>query len=76
MSDLIILPVIFKIGHFISFNSWDKFVLPLPFTKITAIYGEPILLNTSREKKEILTGQEIVKKRLTELTNKYAKDIL
>ena len=76
MSDLIILPVIFKIGRFITFNSWDRFVLPLPFTKITAIYGEPILLNTSREKKEILTGQEIVKKRLTKLTSEHAKDIL
>jgi hypothetical protein len=76
MSNLIILPVIFKIGRFISFNSWDRFVLPLPFTNIAVIYGEPILLNTSREKKEILIGQEIVKKGLTELTNKYAKNIL
>jgi lysophospholipid acyltransferase (LPLAT)-like uncharacterized protein len=76
MSNLIILPVIFKIGRFITLNSWDRFVLPLPFTNIVVIYGEPIMVNTSRDKKEILAGQEILKKRLIELTSEYAKDIL
>ena len=27
----------------ITFNSWDRFQLPLPFSKITIVYGEPWL---------------------------------
>jgi len=73
IAHVLILPVIFQIDHFIAFNSWDRFIVPLPFTTVTAIYGEPILLNTSREKNEILNGQNILKNALTTLTNKYAK---
>ncbi|MFQ6672295.1 MAG: hypothetical protein ACE5KY_03265, partial [Candidatus Tectimicrobiota bacterium] len=24
------------------FNSWDRFVLPLPFSRVVVIYGEPL----------------------------------
>ena len=24
------------------FNSWDRFVLPLPFSRMVVIYGEPL----------------------------------
>jgi len=76
IAHVLILPVMFQIDRFIAFNSWDRFIVPLPFTTVTAIYGEPILLNTSREKNEILNGQNILKNALTTLTNKYAKNIL
>ncbi len=57
-----------------SFNSWDKFKLPKPFSKIVVYYGEPIVvpadcdnfeeyqnkLKTSLDKDEILAHQKLM----------------
>lgn len=40
-SGAMILPLYVEAASFKSFNSWDKLRLPLPFTKIIVIYGEP-----------------------------------
>ncbi len=37
-----IMPMAFATSRFITFNSWDKFQLPLPFSKGIFIFGEPI----------------------------------
>lgn len=29
-------------GRYVSFNSWDRFRLPIPFTRICVVYGKPI----------------------------------
>ena len=76
LSDQIILPVIFKTGIYKTFNSWDRFIVPLPFTHITAIYGNPLILSPSRKKEIILEEQKKLKNELVMLTVKYAKDIL
>jgi len=31
------------------FNSWDNFILPLPFNKFVIAYGKPIFVNTIKE---------------------------
>lgn len=37
-----IVPLAYAISRHITFNSWDKFQFPLPFSKGVFIYGEPI----------------------------------
>lgn len=37
-----ILPVSYSAKRIKIFNSWDRFVLPYPFTRCMAVYGEPI----------------------------------
>ncbi len=41
----------------IVFNSWDNFILPLPFNQIVVIYGKPLTISSNddiKEKKEEL----------------------
>ncbi|MGA1862394.1 lysophospholipid acyltransferase family protein [Deferribacter thermophilus] len=37
-----IIPAVAICNKYKQFNSWDKFILPFPFSKIKIIYGEPI----------------------------------
>jgi lysophospholipid acyltransferase (LPLAT)-like uncharacterized protein len=76
LSDLIILPVIFNTGAYKAFNSWDKFIVPLPFTYITAIYGTPLILSSSRKKEVIIEEKKRLKEEMMALTVRYAKNIL
>lgn len=38
----LILPMVWAANKYITFNSWDKTVLPIPFSKIVVRYGKPI----------------------------------
>jgi lysophospholipid acyltransferase (LPLAT)-like uncharacterized protein len=52
-------------------RSWDKFVLPAPFTEGVVLYGEPIMVNgTSRE--EIETKRRELEAALIRLTREAA----
>lgn len=59
-----IMPVTIEVGHSIAlFKRWDKFKIPLPFTKIKVKFNEPIGV----EKKDRLEGYQSIKKQLTEI---------
>jgi superfamily II DNA/RNA helicase len=63
-----IIPYIPLAEKYWCFNSWDKFKLPKPFTKIHLYYGTPIHLNGKSEleaarealKKELLKGEQVI----------------
>jgi lipopolysaccharide heptosyltransferase II len=59
-------------------KTWDKTIIPLPFSRTIQIYGEPIYINKNDniEEKRVLVEQKLDK--LSDFTNKYywAKDIL
>jgi lipopolysaccharide heptosyltransferase II len=59
-------------------NSWDKSIIPLPFSKMVQVYGTPIYVNDNDniEEKRILVEEKSNK--LFEFTEKYywGKDIL
>ena len=42
ITGLPIIPVSFSAKNAKIFNSWDHFMLPLPFTKISIVYGKPL----------------------------------
>ncbi len=44
-----IYPVIGKFSSYYRLNSWDKFIIPKPFSKITFIYKKPIHVNKKSE---------------------------
>lgn len=48
------------------FNSWDKFRVPKPFSKIIIGYGEPILIPPNLPYENYRTIQEEIRVRLTE----------
>ena len=37
-----LVPVTARFKHYIQLKSWDRFMIPLPFTRAVAIYGEPL----------------------------------
>lgn len=37
-----IMPMSYNAGKIKIFNSWDRFVLPMPFSSCTLVYGEPV----------------------------------
>lgn len=39
-----IMPLAYAISRYITFNSWDRFQLPLPFSRGVFIYGDPIYI--------------------------------
>ena len=43
-SGALILPGSVHIDHFWTLNTWDKFRIPMPFSRITIVYGEPIFV--------------------------------
>ena len=59
MSGHPILPCLFAIKNRKQFNSWDRFVLPLPFGRGSIIWGTPLHIapNTSDEALELLRIQ-------------------
>ena len=61
-----ILPVRASVKHKKTFNSWDKFQLPMPFTRVDYVFGEPYSIQVERMTSEILK-QECLK--LEEILN-------
>jgi len=55
------------------FNSWDNFMFPLPFSKISIIFGKPIKVPENISDKEHY--KEILRQSLDEITNIADKDV-
>lgn len=48
-------------------KSWDRFLIPKPFTKFVAIYGNPISVETSLDSQELETKRLEVQEYMIEL---------
>ncbi|MCU0822858.1 MAG: lysophospholipid acyltransferase family protein [Spirochaetes bacterium] len=63
-SGMPVLPIIISPGSKWSFNSWDKFLLPKPFSKIKIKFGRPIYIsrnagNNDMEKFRLLIEEQL-----------------
>lgn len=67
-----ILPVASASRHFWEFNSWDKFQLPKPFTKIIVSYGSPIMVGPDENIEDVCLR---VDNALNDLTEKLQMEI-
>ena len=54
MAKIPVIPVALQADKEWLFNSWDKFRLPKPFCRVTAIYGEPFYVNDKTELDEAI----------------------
>lgn len=63
-----IIPISYSAQRIKAFDSWDRFVLPYPFTKGTFIYGNPIFVpkgSTPKKEKELCARLEKELNRIT-----------
>ena len=66
---LALIPVMFWAKRKILFKSWDKTILPLPFTKIYFIYEPPIYVSANATNEEM----ETMRAKLTDQLNRMHK---
>jgi lysophospholipid acyltransferase (LPLAT)-like uncharacterized protein len=63
-------PLTFSANRGINLNSWDRFLIPLPFSKCKVVLGEPIYPENFKSEEEMRKEVEL---RLKELTFKADK---
>ncbi|HUU51194.1 MAG TPA: lysophospholipid acyltransferase family protein [Nitrospinota bacterium] len=74
ISEAPIVPVTYNARRKKIFNSWDRFLLPLPFSKVIVIYGEPIIVPKDADNETIEGKRLELEKNLnkiTEVADKY-----
>ena len=69
-----IVPISYSAKKIKVFASWDRFILPFPFTKCTAVYGDPVYVpqnadENERKKRLILLENEL--NRITSDADRY-----
>jgi hypothetical protein len=50
------------------FNSWDRFILPLPFSRVVYVWGEPIFIPRNLAENELEEKRLLVEERLRQIT--------
>jgi hypothetical protein len=63
-----ILPVTYAASRKKVFDSWDRFILPLPFSKVIYIWGEPIFVPRELSEEELEEKRLLVEERLRGIT--------
>jgi hypothetical protein len=63
-----IIPVAYSASRKKVFNSWDHFILPLPFCKVIYVYGEAIFIPRNLSEKELEEKRLLVEDRLRQVT--------
>ena len=74
--DKVIIVATIKPKRFKKFNSWDRFILPLPFTKIDVYYSKPIYLSDSTSKESIENDRQKLEKIMMDFTNETAPKLI
>lgn len=65
-----ILPITYGAEKAHVFKSWDRFIIPHPFTRVVVIYGEPVYVARDLSEEEIEEKRIELEKSLTEMTDK------
>ncbi|MBU4259109.1 MAG: lysophospholipid acyltransferase family protein [Desulfobacteraceae bacterium] len=63
-----ILPFSYSAKKMKVFSSWDRFILPYPFTKCVGIYGNPLFVPKDADKNDLMRYQNLLEKELNCLT--------
>jgi len=69
-----ILPVSYSAKHIAVLSSWDRFIVPIPFTTCRVMYGDPIYVPKTADKEEegfLLKSCETSLKHLTQTVDTY-----
>lgn len=65
---VVIIPCAWSTTRAVVFNSWDRFILPLPFARGVIVYGEPIKLGERAGEAEIEAARAALEMRLNAAT--------
>jgi lysophospholipid acyltransferase (LPLAT)-like uncharacterized protein len=63
-----LVPVTYSAGRIKVFSSWDRFILPLPFSKCTMAYGAPLYVPSDADKTLEEECREQLERELNRLT--------
>ena len=63
-----ILPFSYSAKRMKVFASWDRFILPYPFTKCLGIYGKPFYVPKDADKNDLKRYRDLLEKELNCLT--------
>ena len=66
MAKATIFPVSYGASRQVKLSTWDKFVIPLPFSRLAFVIGEPIELTGSETREQRDALREELARRLTE----------
>ncbi|MCC7202187.1 MAG: lysophospholipid acyltransferase family protein [Nitrospirae bacterium] len=70
ISGLPVLPVTYGAEKAHVFKSWDRFIIPHPFTRVVVIYGEPVYVARDTSEEEIEAKRFELEQRLVQMTEK------
>jgi hypothetical protein len=62
------IPLSFSASKKIIFNTWDRFLLPYPFSRGVFIWGEPIHVDPQGDRTHLEEKRGLLEKRLNKLT--------
>jgi lysophospholipid acyltransferase (LPLAT)-like uncharacterized protein len=63
-----IVPVTFSASKKVVFNSWDRFVLPYPFSRGVFIWGDPIHVDPKGDRTHLEEKRLLLENRLNDIT--------
>jgi len=63
-----ILPVTYGASRKKVFNSWDNFILPLPFCRVVYLWGEPLSIPRDMDKEGLEERRLLLQDRLRQIT--------
>lgn len=62
-----IIPMVWAADRYLAFNSWDRTVLPMPFSRIVLRYGEPLTVDAKVTSEEVEQYRLELELRMNEL---------
>ncbi|HJX34720.1 MAG TPA: lysophospholipid acyltransferase family protein [Desulfatiglandales bacterium] len=63
-----VIPIVWGADRCWELNSWDRFIIPKPFARISYYYGDPIWVPSSASSEEMEEFRRILEKRLNSMT--------
>jgi lysophospholipid acyltransferase (LPLAT)-like uncharacterized protein len=70
MTGALIVPISWSADRYWVFNSWDRFMIPKPFARISYCYGEPVIVPHSAKLPEMDDYRKLLESRLDYITNR------
>jgi lysophospholipid acyltransferase (LPLAT)-like uncharacterized protein len=75
-TDKIIIPIVYSCKYYIQFKSWDKFMLPYPYSKLNVFYGSPFYVSDNTDKETIEKERLELEKMIEELVIAHCPNML
>jgi len=65
-----IIPMMYGAKRRIVFHSWDRYFLPVPFTKIVVLHGEPVFVPADADETECERLRRLIEDRMNEMADR------